>query len=459
MVLSQTLPSITVVDYAPGELIAEKYRLLRFLGEGSQGSVWLAVNLALHAEVAIKIVRGGPANAIPTRRLQKEARAAAKIPHPASVRVFDLGWTANGDTFIVMEFLQGESLGAHLTTCGRMSPVEAARTLLPIADVLFVAHRRGIVHRDLKPENVFLAKSGATIQPKLLDFGIVKLGRDVGHMESVITDVGALVGSPAYSSPEQIACRADVGQAADVWSFCVVLYECLTGTLPFESETCQDLFRRIESEPPVPILAHGVGDLELWEILRRGLSKDPAQRWPDMKCLGRALASWLRALGVEDDISGIRLDARWLTRPRGEAVAPDLDPRSPSDRQVGENQESAIGVRQTARGRRRTPAHWLAVGFVAAAVPVVLGYTVATTREEPRKPDALAVSAPPPRAVAPAEVTPVEVAPTATATARATATAPPEPIASAKPAPSSTAATKPSPRPRPQKPLDLMEPY
>jgi serine/threonine-protein kinase len=456
MLGAETLPWSTSVDYSPGELVAGKYRLLRFLGEGSQGSVWQAENLALHSDVAIKLVRGGPHSTMPTLRLEKEARLAAQIPHPAAVRVFDLGWTSSGDTFIVMELLEGESLGARLTTCGRLSPVEAVRTLLPIADVLFAAHQRDIVHRDLKPENIFLAKNGATIQPKLLDFGIAKRHHQSEHAESVITDVGALVGSPAYSSPEQIECRKDVGQAADIWSFCVVLYECLTGALPFESETCRELFRQIESEPPVSTLAHGAGDVALWKILERGLSKDPAARWPDMQALGRALASWLWARGVEDDISAIRLDARWVPKARTEAFAPGAAAPPPSNRLPDDDPEGAVGVRPTVVAptlRRRV--HWLALG-VAAAAPLVFGYGAATSRApapaEQRKPQAPVVIELPPQLVTPAKVEKVEKAPPPAA---ANVSRPP----ASSPKPASSGAVENKPISRRRKPLDLMNPY
>ena len=131
--------SSDVTDYAAGQLIGEKYRLLRFLSEGSQGEVWLAENLALSAEVAVKIVHNDASNPAPTLRLEKEARAAARTGHPGVVRVFDLGQTESGDSFIVMEFLQGKTLGELLTTCRRLSPIEAVRTLLPIADVLHLS--------------------------------------------------------------------------------------------------------------------------------------------------------------------------------------------------------------------------------------------------------------------------------------------------------------------------------
>ena len=312
--------------YAPGDVIDEKYRLERLLGEGAQGSVWLAENLALGSGVALKLVHGEPDNPAPILRLEKEARAAAQIGHAAVVRVFDLGHTPSGDAFIVMEFLEGESLGQRLGARGRLPPIEAVRTLLPIADVLDAAHARGIVHRDLKPENVFLAASGGTLQPKLLDFGIAKF-RDPRRDERAITQVGTIVGSPAYAAPEQTLCRAEVGRAADIWAFSVVLYECLTGAVPFWTEDYADLFRRIEEEPPRPTLAYGVGDLELWEIVRRGLEKNPDARWPSMLALGQALARWLDRRGVQDDVSGVLIRSKWL---KGEPRTPRLErPRAP----------------------------------------------------------------------------------------------------------------------------------
>jgi serine/threonine protein kinase len=128
--------------------------------------VWLAQNIGLDARVAIKLVHAERASELPTLRLEKEARAAARLGHPAVVRVFDFGRTVSGDAFIVMEYLEGQSLGEKLFECGRLPPEEALRILLPIADALAAAHARGIVHRDLKPENIFLTPDGESIQPK-----------------------------------------------------------------------------------------------------------------------------------------------------------------------------------------------------------------------------------------------------------------------------------------------------
>ena len=140
--------------------------------------------------------------------------------------MFDVGKTEHGDPFIVMELLQGESLGSVLATSGRMAATRAVQLLLPIADALSMAHAKRIVHRDLKPDNVFICKGDGQIQPKLVDFGIAKLDKGEG---TFTTQAGAVLGSPEYMSPEQARGEDDLDLRTDVWSFCVVLYEALTG--------------------------------------------------------------------------------------------------------------------------------------------------------------------------------------------------------------------------------------
>jgi serine/threonine-protein kinase len=352
-------------DLVTGDLVAQKYRLERLLGEGSQGSVWMAENVALGCPVAIKLVRGDSENPSPTLRLEKEARAAAQLGHPAVVRVFDLGRTPEGDAFIVMEYLEGENLGERLNGCGKLTAVEAVRTLLPIADALHVAHAHGIVHRDLKPENIFLAKSGVVMQPKLLDFGIAKL-RAPGRSENAITQVGMLVGSPAYVSPEQASCREDVSQAADIWSFSVVLYECLTGQVPFTANDGRELFRRIVEDAPDPILSHGIEDEELWEIVRRGLEKAPDERWPSIVALGRALARWLKARGVEDDVSGVLLESKWLGKNR--TLPPPIEPSTSSRSALAPTRSVADTIAGLA-----SPVRTPLVGGIALGVALGIG--------------------------------------------------------------------------------------
>jgi len=183
-----------------GSILAGKYRLEMLLGEGGMACVWSAYHLELELPVAIKLLKAGPKNEKLAKRLRLEARAAARLAHPSIVRVLDVAAADNGDPFIVMELLSGESL-AQVLARERLSSVRAVQLLLPIAEALAVAHAHGIVHRDLKPGNVFLSKEGQELQPKLLDFGIAKM-----EYASLVklTDKGTILGSPNYMSPEQV---------------------------------------------------------------------------------------------------------------------------------------------------------------------------------------------------------------------------------------------------------------
>ena len=297
--------------YCVGDVIAGKYRLDAMLGEGGQALVWRARNLALEADVALKLLHPDREDGDPAHRLLREARAAARLGHPAIVRVFDLGETAAGEPFLVMELLSGEDLASLLAIRRSLLPCDAVRTLLPIADALVTAHAQGIIHRDLKPANVYLARSGDQTQPKLLDFGIVKFRVPTSRPEA-ITNEGVVIGSLAYLSPEQARGLSDIDERADIWCFCAMLYECLTGDTPFQGTTYSRLIRNILDVEPQSILELGVGDEALWEIVRRGLAKSTDERWQSMQELGTALASWLSERGVVNDISGVSLSSRWL---------------------------------------------------------------------------------------------------------------------------------------------------
>ena len=291
--------------------MAEKYRLIRKVGEGGMGTVWVAHNEALDVPVAIKFIRAGEDANRHVSRLTQEARAAAKIGHPAILRVFDFGKTDAGDPFIVMELLHGEDLAAALDRRGSLNERRAVQILLPILHALVSAHAKGIVHRDLKPDNIFLAETDAgRIQPKLVDFGVAKL--NLRGFER-LTQSGAVLGSPAYMSPEQARGR-DVDAATDVWGACVVLYEMVTGSLPFEGDNYNALLWSILNDEPTPTSTQAGGDPRLWRIIQRGLAKDPRARHGSMFELGRELAAWLVANGVFVDVTGASLQSTWLQR-------------------------------------------------------------------------------------------------------------------------------------------------
>ena len=297
-------------QYRAGEIIDEKYILIRKIGEGGMGAVWVAHNSVLDVHCAVKLIEAGSRQV--AERLLEEARAAARLGHPAIVRVLDYGETARGDPFIAMELLDGEDLAQLMERLGRLPPVAAVQMLLPIAHALAAAHAKGIVHRDVKPENIFLARDEVTTtQPKLLDFGIVK----VEHANRRLTIAGSVLGTPDYMSPEQ-AKGEDINGQTDVWAFGVVVHELIAGARPFDGDNYNALMYAIINAEPKSLLELGFADAELSAIVQRALRKDTVDRWPSMRELGEELALWLESGGISEDITGASLpvDGGWTAQ-------------------------------------------------------------------------------------------------------------------------------------------------
>ncbi len=362
--------------YEPGAVVGGKYRLVRRLDEGGMGTVWVALNVDLDAHVAIKLIRHEVNAESTAERLLNEARMLARLGHPAIVRVHDFGRADAGDPFIVMELLEGECLADLAYRQGRFAPASAVQLLLPIAEALAVAHERGIVHRDLKPDNVFMARlGGSRVQPKVLDFGIARASVAGGTR---LTRDGAVLGSPAYMSPEQARGERELGPSTDIWSFCVVLYELLVGEVPFDGENYNAVLRAIIETEPRPITDMAAGDAALWQIVARGLAKERGERWPSMRALGAELAAWLMSHGVKEDVTRASLPSTWFDSPGPESdpfsVPPIALPRSSSAppiprRAPAETVDSArIALRATTTGsvpvRLSTGGHG-AVSFTA----------------------------------------------------------------------------------------------
>ncbi len=305
-------PAPPKMIYAPGSVIAGKYRLERVLGQGGMGAVWVVRNLGLDADFALKLIRRDRATEEAAARLLTEARAAAKLGHPGIVRVFDFGQTEVGDPYLVMELLTGDSFGALITRKKRLEPAVAVQMLLPVAAALSAAHAKGIVHRDLKPDNIMLSteESSRKLVPKVLDFGIARVLRD--DIERHQTMAGEVLGSPDYMSPEQARGQLDIDHRTDIWTFAVLLYESITGKRPFEGHNYNALISAIISNPPMPIHAYGVADSDLSGIIDRGLSKSPTARWQTIRDMGMALAEWAVAHGIDHDISGVSIQTEWL---------------------------------------------------------------------------------------------------------------------------------------------------
>jgi len=376
--------------YGEGEVIADKYLLKRKLGEGGMGEVWLAHNATLDIGVAIKLIRADVATPEMADRLLHEARAAARLGHPAIVRVNDFGKTAKGDPYIVMELLEGEDLASALAQKGRLSAIKAVRTLLPICSALTAAHTKGIVHRDLKPENIFLATADdGHVHPKLVDFGVAKLEKQ--HSDR-LTQSGALLGSPLYMSPEQ-ARGDDVDHRADIWALAVVLYESITGRPPFEGKNYNAILYSIIANPPTPITDLMTGDADLWSILERAMQKDPDRRWYSIRDLGEALARWLEDRQIHEDISGASLQSTWLQWKRdddvlsaGPSAPPPIDGSAPLPPLPPLPQLGPVGRQRVTTVRRPRPASRpivLGIAAVALGLVIVAGAPLASRSEGP----------------------------------------------------------------------------
>ena len=364
--------------YQPGDLIHDKYLLVRRLGQGGMGTVWVAQNTVLQVSVAVKLIALGDQQEANenAERLLREARAAARLDHPAIVRVFDFGRTDHGDPFIVMELLHGESLADVLARDSRMTGVQAVRAMLPIADALASAHDKGVVHRDVKPENVILAttEDGRT-QPKLLDFGIASLQEKSTRItqEKRLTREGSVVGTPAYMSPEQAMGKADLDQRTDVWSFGVMLYELTTGRLPFDADNYNALLYEIINQRPEPVTAHAAGDDELWQVIEVALRKKPEERWGSMHAFGEALALWLVDRGVSDDICAASLRSTWLESTSAATRAADLAETSPGGPPSDKRPAPMLplpskppSAKPKTAQLRKSPGWPVRIGFVAA---------------------------------------------------------------------------------------------
>lgn len=297
--------------YLAGEVIGDRYRLVRELGRGGMGVVWVGYALALGVEVAVKLIHVNVAGSVISSRMAREAHAAARLGHPALVRVFDFGWTSRGDPYLVMELVQGETLSAMLDREERISAIRAVQMLLPIADGLRLAHDRSIVHRDIKPDNIFMATDPlGRVQPKLLDFGIAKVGP--GNVDGRLTQMGVVLGSPEYMSPEQALGDEDVDERTDVWSLSVVLYEMVTGNVPHRRANYNALMQAIIHDDVPPMTDYESCDASLWQVVSVGLTKDRDHRWRTMAEFGEALALWLYEHGIKEDICGNSIRAVWL---------------------------------------------------------------------------------------------------------------------------------------------------
>lgn len=268
--------------------------MLQKIGSGGMGDVYKAFEPAANRMVAVKILHPRLANRKDlVSRFSREARAMSHLLHPNTVKVYRYGELEDGSLYIVMEFLEGKNLNQTVRTEGPMPLERGLPILIQVCSALDEAHRAGIIHRDLKPENIFLCRRGnARDYAKVLDFGLAKVTeREMRPGSVVLTQEGMVFGTPEFMSPEQAQGRI-LTPASDIYSLAVILYEVLTGKLPFDGSNSAEYIQLHATTAPVPINERVPGKTFpplLWTVLEKALAKNIEDRFTSAGEFARAL--------------------------------------------------------------------------------------------------------------------------------------------------------------------------
>ena len=454
---SDSLPGV-------GATVAGKYRIDGLLGRGGMGVVALGRQLELDRAVAIKFLRAPlSSDARPLERFTREARIIARMRSEHVVRVFDVG-RERGVPFIVMERLHGHDLSKEIDR-GPVAVERAVEFVLHACEGLGEAHSLGIVHRDVKPSNLFVAQGlGGRESLKVLDFGVSKWLLPVDTEAPWISTGDAAIGTPAFASPEQLTRPETIDARTDVWALGVVLFQALSGTLPFHADTIPALYTAIIAGDPAPFPASPEVPAALVEVIVRCLRRDPAERYASMLELARALVPFApaRAHGIVDSLATLAAHPTVITpSEEAEPVASSLSTTLEFSHATARSDEP--GARAGSPKRRGLVGALVALAAIGAVATVVEWPSPADRGEEqtpsitaadatPEQPPALtqAIAPPasatlleplPPVSVAspPASAAPSSAAPVATTAARQRAVqrravASPLPVASAVPA-------------------------
>jgi serine/threonine protein kinase len=380
-----------------GKDIAGQFRILQRIGSGGMGAVYKAEQPEMNRFVAIKILHPKYVSRPDlVSRFRREARAMSHLSHPNTARVFMYGQLEDGACYIVMEYLEGKNLAQITRAEGMLQPGRAGNIMVQVCGALEEAHRQGMVHRDLKPENIFLTQQGGIADfPKVLDFGLAKVTqREMRPCSLILTQEGMVFGTPEFMSPEQ-ARGQSLDARSDIYSLGCILYEMLTGKLPFDASQPMDyLALQIRGTPislsqRIPGLSFPPG---LEPVVMKTLEKDPANRYPSAADFAMALRGCLGELVSEDAIRSVphsEESQRFIAEgqqaahaaspaPHGTSSKPAAQPAQPSGRPPAASALRAeapgeVSVQGT-QSLSQSPVLWAALG---AGVMLVVGGAVA----------------------------------------------------------------------------------
>ena len=342
---------MTTTDYT-GQTLADKYHLTTLLGQGGMGAVYRGEHIVIGKKVAVKFLHADLAqNPEVVKRFYREAQAAAAIGHDSIIDVLDVGVSPNNEPYLVMEYLEGESLGGMLARTGPLDLSAALGILEPVLRALHAAHAKGIVHRDLKPDNIFIVRQpSGPPKIKLIDFGISKFSETGGGEK--LTQTGSVMGTPAYMAPEQARGAASLDHRADLYSVGVILYEMLSGKLPFGGANFTEIIINIlTTEPMPPLEAYPGFPREAEALVLRALTKDPARRFESAEAMIAEMSA-LTAFAVRQErLTVVAAQAQKTTFAAG----------SLGDKQSGASGPDVAKNVLSEVARARTPAGWTGI--------------------------------------------------------------------------------------------------
>ena len=387
-----------------GQMVAERYQILSLIGEGGMGRVYLAEHVRMGRKSAVKVINPSLATtADAISRFNREAANACKINHPNVAQVYDFGEMADGTLYLAMEYIDGETLDSIVAREGSLPPERAAQITKQVADALFAAHHLGIIHRDLKPENVMIARHlDGSDWVKVVDFGIAKTVQRDG-MEGgsqTVTTAGVSLGTPEYMSPEQLAGER-LDHRTDIYSLGLVLFNMLTGELPYPKLTSKEtLVRRLTSPPRslTDVRPDVAWPRALQDVLNRALTPEVKDRYDNVAEFGRAV---MRAVEESEPIAAAPAVAIAIpsTRPAPNAALHDGLPVPPGRRRRTLGWVAATAVALTAgvlfiavRAHRAAPVSL--VDSVSIGIPIPAPTVVRITPPVPAAPLPKAAAAP-----------------------------------------------------------------
>jgi serine/threonine protein kinase len=354
------------------DILNGSFHILQKVGSGGMGSVYKALQREMNRMVGVKILHPKLADRKDlVSRFGREARAMSQLSHPNIVRVFLYGELEDGSLYIIMEFLEGKNLNQTVRAEGPFSIDRALPILVQASSALDEAHRAGIIHRDLKPENIFLVQKGTLRDfPKVLDFGLAKVGeRQLRPGSVILTQEGMVFGTPEFMSPEQAQGKR-LSPASDVYSLAIILYEVLTGKLPFDAKGAMEFIQLHVTGKPIPLNKRVPGRTfppELEQIVDRALSKRPEDRFATAAEFARAMDAQLRGdfvLAVAPSVGADETPKSAASDSGGPTLKP-ADPGGHALRAFPLEGVKRVGA-ERARGRSKSSTPMLALIAVAA---------------------------------------------------------------------------------------------